>query len=290
LNPKKGPQFERFALPIVEILKDMGFAGNASEVLDRVIERLKISEAEQAETTSTGQSRVRNQIAWARFYLVKAGLLASPRRGVWALTQAGRTAKLNADAVHALFKNIPLRLSRNPGAAEATTAGDETGDADLSPAEDNYSAELLSILRSLPPAGFERICQRLLMEHGIDNVVVTGRSGDGGIDGVGVLVVNAFVSFKVVFQCKRFKEGGRVGPGHVRDFRGAMAGTAEKGILITTATFTIDAKAEACKSGVPPIELVDQDQLVSLFEKAQLGLVPRQTFDVNREFFNEFRT
>ena len=290
-SAKKGPQFLRYAVPIVETLKEMGYSGNASEVVDRVIARLKLTEAEQAGTTSNGQSRVRNQVAWARFYLLKAGLLASPQRGVWSLTQAGRTAKLDAASVHSLFKGVQSHFSRPEASTEATTNADEAVDADPSPAEDDYAAELLTILRSLPPAGFERICRRLLHEHGIERVEVTGRSGDGGIDGVGVLAVNPFVSFSVLFQCKRYKDGGRVSAGHVRDFRGAMTGRADKGIIITTATFTADAKQEASRAGVPPMEeAVDQDKLVLLFEEAKLGLVPRQTFDIDREFFDELRT
>jgi restriction system protein len=85
-------------------LKELGSSGTAGEVADRVIERLKISEKAQEATTSNGQSRVRNQIGWARFYLVKAGLVDASQRGVWTLTEAGRTAALDAEAVLALFK------------------------------------------------------------------------------------------------------------------------------------------------------------------------------------------
>jgi len=256
-----------------------------------VIERMKISEAALGETTSNGQSRVRNQIAWARFYLVKAGLLDASRRGVWSLTEGGRTAKLDPGSVYALFKKVQSQFYKGRKDAEPDLDDGDTDETDPSGAEDDsYASELLGILRSLPAAGFERICQRLLRESGFEKVEVTGRSGDGGIDGHGVLAVNPLVTFKVLFQCKRYKDGRQVNPAQVRDFRGAMAGRADKGIIITTGTFTPDAKKEATRDGVPPIELVDQDKLVTMFEHARLGLRPKQTFEVDGGFFEEFKT
>lgn len=285
-----GPQFLRYSAPIVDTLKEMGNSGNANEIIDRVIERLKISEAEQAETTSNGQSRVRNQINWARFYLAKAGIVDAPRRGVWSLTEAGRNTKLDPDAVHKLFKSVQDRFSRSQMPAKTATAIVDGDDTDPSGAEDDsYAAELLGILRGLPADGFERICQRLLRESGFEKVEVTGQSGDGGIDGHGVLAVNPLVTFKVLFQCKRYKDGRQVNVSQVRDFRGAMAGRADKGIILTTGTFTSDARKEATRDGVPPIELVDQDKLVAMFELAEIGLRPKKTFDVDVAFFQEFR-
>jgi restriction system protein len=151
----------------------------------------------------------------------------------------------------------------------------------------DHRAKLLNLIKLLPPGGFERLSQRLLRESGFQQVVVTGRSGDGGIDGMGIVQVNPFVSFNVLFQCKRYQ--GAVTPSHVRDFRGAMGGRADKGIIVTTGTFTLDAKKEARRDGVPPIELVDGELLVQMFERLQLGLIPRTTYDVDEKFFEDFR-
>lgn len=147
--------------------------------------------------------------------------------------------------------------------------------------------QLLPILKSLSPEGFERLCQRLLRENGFQNVKVTGRSGDGGIDGEGILEINPLLSFKVIFQCKRYQ--GSVGAGMIRDFRGAMIGRADKGIVITTGRFTMDAKREAVRDGVDPIELIDGEKLVQMFERLQLGVRPRTVFEVDLEFFRDFR-
>ena len=159
-------------------MKELGNSGTADEVCDSVIERLGIPETEQA--------RVRNQIAWARFYLTKAGILDSSRRGVWALTEAGRIARLDAEEVYALFTRVHQQFPRKAGEQPLPAP---TGPAGALPEEEvaSYQDELLETLRSLPPNGFERICQRLLRESGFQQVIVTGRSGDGGIDGHGVL-------------------------------------------------------------------------------------------------------
>ena len=141
-------------------------------------------------------------------------------------------------------------------------------------------------LRNLTPSGFERFAQRLLRESDFEEVTITGRSGDGGIDGVGILQVNALVSFKVLFQCKKYS--GAVTPSQVRDFRGAMQGRADKGIILTTGTFTADARREAVRDGVPPIELVDAEKLVSMLEKLELGLRPVKAFALDEDFFQEF--
>jgi restriction system protein len=148
-------------------------------------------------------------------------------------------------------------------------------------------AHVLDTLQGLPPAGFERLCQRLLREAGFQEVTVTGRTGDMGIDGHGVLEVNPFVTFKVLFQCKRYR--GSVGAPDVRNFRGAMEGRADKGIIITTGSFTQDARKEARRDGTRAIELVDGEKLVEMFEKLELGLKPRTVFDVDEAFFDAFR-
>lgn len=159
-------------------------------------------------------------------------------------------------------------------------SSDEAGEVDIEPPD--YRADLLGLLKSLRPSGFERLCQRLLRESGFQQVVVTGRTGDGGIDGYGVLALNPFVSFNVLFQCKRYN--GAVTPSQIRDFRGAMMGRADKGIILTTGTFTLEAKKEARRDGAYPIELVDHEKLVQMFEQLQLGLVPRNTFELILSF------
>ena len=285
MSKSKGPQFIRFFRPIVEVLKEIGGSGTAAEVIDHVIEKMMIPESEQEVILKGGQPRVRNQIQWARFYLAQAGIIDSSKRGVWSLTDAALSIDASALSSLAIFKKIhgSFKGTKKPKDIEKIVVGPD--DVEIEPPD--HRINLLNLIKSLPPDGFERLSQRLLRESGFQKVVVTGRSGDGGIDGVGILQVNAFVSFNVLFQCKRYQ--GAVTPSQVRDFRGAMMGRADKGIVITTGTFTLEAKKEARRDGAPPIELVDGDTLVQMFEQLQLGLIPRTTYDVDEKFFDDFR-
>ena len=199
------------------------------------------------------------------------GFIDRSKRGVWTLTEKGKAAPPLSDAA---VNAVLLRVQRRSkvAASTATSQGENEEEFDeAAPESPNYKVQLLEIIRGLPPTGFEQLCQRLLRESGFEQVLVTGRSGDGGIDGIGVLKVTPFVAFKVLFQCKHYV--GTVGAPVVRDFQGAMQGRADKGIILTTGRFSADAQREATRDGVAPIELVDGDGLVGLFESLELGLV-----------------
>jgi len=281
----KGPQFLKYVNPVLATLNEMGGAGITSEVMDLVIERMGIPDAEVEQTISSGQSRVRNRIQWAKMYLSKAGYIDSSTRGTWKLTEKGFNAKLSEKDIQEMFKMVHSTFATK----EIKNASkDREGQEDeVSTEDEDHTHVLLNIIHKLSPSGFERLCKRLLTECKFQNVQVTGRSGDDGIDGIGLLEMNDLVSFKVLFQCKRYK--GSVGSPHVRDFRGAMQGRTDKGIIITTSYFTKDAKQEAIREGAPPIELVDGEKLVELFEKYNLGLKPKVVYDVDFGFFEEFK-
>jgi restriction system protein len=287
MSKTKGPQFLKFCIPLVEVLKELGSSGQPKEVTDAVIEHLNISEAEQSQTLKNGSSRIRNQIAWARFYLVKADFLDASRRGIWALTEKGRTTTLTQDIVIQLFKDVQVNLpTKDKQSSKAEEDTENNPPLELSD-KSTSKLNLLKVLKSLSPGGFERLTQLLLRESGFERVFVTGKSNDGGIDGHGILQINSFVSFTVLFQCKRYS--GAVSSPQIRDFRGAMVGRADKGIIITTGTFTTEATKEARRDGAPPIELVDGEKLVELFEKLQLGVTPKTIYEVDESFFEDYR-
>jgi restriction system protein len=283
MSKEISPKFLRFFLPIIESLKSLGGSGSSSEVIDLAIDKLNISEKEQQETIKNGESKVRNQAQWARLYLVKGGYISSSQRGVWSLTKKANEKPLSDEIAMEIIREQRklYRISKKNKKKSRNPIEDNVDQPDVLIGED-----LLSVLMNLPPEGFERICQRLLREAGFQEVKVTGRSGDGGIDGYGNLEVNPFVSFNVLFQSKRYK--GSVTTSQVRDFRGAMQGRADKGIIITTGSFTSDAKKEAKRDGAPPIELVDGEKLVEMFEKLNLGVIPKTVYEVDEEFFKEF--
>jgi len=285
----KGPKFTQHFIPLIEALRQMGGSAAAYEATDAVIEREKIPEKELEKTNKNGGSNVRNAIAWARLYLVHSGHIDSSARGVWRLTEKGLQEDLSKLNPVELFKAIQ-RSRKEQGGSTASDKSSFSSEAEVDVEEKIFEAEetrLLPILKLLSPEGFERLCQRLLREHGFQNVKVTGRSGDGGIDGEGILEINPLLSFKVIFQCKRFQ--GSVGSGMIRDFRGAMIGRADKGIFLTTGNFTMDAKKESVRDGTNPIELVDGEKLVKMFERLELGLKPRTVYEVDPEFFNEYK-
>lgn len=290
-----GPKFVQFFSPVIEALKELGSSGRPAEVRDVIASRLNISEQERTELLDGGAPRFDNQVAWARFYLVKAGIIDSSRRGVWSLSDRGRTIQsLSYNEALSIFKEIHSEFQNSGGSGTSASESDESIGETIAPNDtsvgddSSYRKKLLEILLVLPPSGFERLCQRLLRESGFEQVIVTGRTGDGGIDGQGILQVNPFVSFKVLFQCKRYT--GSVSSPQVRDFRGAMMGRADKGIILTTGTFTTDAQKEAVRDGVPPIELVHGEKLLDMFENLELGLTPRKTYDVDLHFFQEFQS
>lgn len=280
----KGPQFLNYVKPLVEVLRNVGGSGATADVIDQVISYMKIPDSVVEETISSGASRVRNQIQWARMYLVKADLMDSSQRGVWKLTEKGYETEVTEESVYALFKKVQGSFVEEPKKKESAPV--EEAEEEIV-ADEAHGEALLNILKNLSPAGFERICKRLLSEVGIHDVQITGGSGDQGIDGTGVIKVNEVVGFTIIFQCKRYKDS--VVPHHVRDFRGTMQGRADKGIIITTGRFTSEAKKEAVRDGVPPIELIDGERLVSLFEKYQLGLKPKIVYDLVPDFFDNFK-
>lgn len=286
----EGAQFARYFGPLLDALRALGGSGAPAEVTAQIAEDLKLPESVQGELLESGAPRYPNQVAWARFYLTREGLLDSSRRGVWSLTDKGAATHLSQAEARAIFLKwvkVFAAERKKKKAAEASTEAEEQAPEAGALAPANFRDRLAAILLELPPSGFEQLCQLLLRESGFVQVAVTGRSGDGGIDGYGTLQVNPLVSFKVLFQCKRYKHS--VTPALVRDFRGAMQGRADKGIIMTTGTFTADARKEATRDGVPPIELVDGEKLVDMFIRLELGLKPVTTYEVQDEFFKKFQ-
>ena len=199
----KGPEFLKYINPVLSTLQSNGGAGNSSSVIEQVIETLGISDEDLEQTTSNGQSRIRNQIQWARFYLFKAGLIDNAQRGIWRLTNEGLEKILSDDGVYTLFRGVQESVKKSP--AEAPKKLDLEFE-DKSTEDEEHSVGLLNLIQNLPAVGFEKLCKRLLTEIGINEITITGGTGDQGIDGKGLVKLNDVVSLNIVFQCKRYKE------------------------------------------------------------------------------------
>ena len=283
-QPAEMPRSADLMWPTLRALERLGGSASIRELDDRVSTDLGLPEAILDVLNGDGpQTKFANRCGWARTLLRGIGAVDNSARGVWTITEAGRRIG-SADEVRELVRR--QRRESHSGSSKAREEPDNADDsADESSEEESWRAALLGILREMKPDAFERLCQRLLREHGFTRVEVTGRSGDGGIDGTGVLRVN-LLSFHVNYQCKRY--AGTVGPGSIRDFRGALAGRADKGLFITTGRFTKDAEREAVRDGAMAIDLINGDELCGLLRDKGLGVVTETVERVtpDRGFFS----
>jgi restriction system protein len=274
MAPAAMPTYDQLLNPTLKALHALGGSASIAELVQHVIADLRLpSEViEQPHKGSKSWTELEYRLAWARTYLKKVGLLDNSSRGIWSLTPAGLETKAVepqevVKAVHAM-------------AAVGKKESEEAG-ADIEPGEEREASwrdKLLDCVLAMSPASFERLCMRLLRESGFIEVEVTGRSGDGGIDGYGVVRLAGLLSFRVTFQCKRYKNS--VGPSIIRDFRGAMMGRAEKGLVITTSTFTHDARHEATRDGATAIDLIDGELLAEKLKALGLGVTTKMVEEV----------
>ena len=268
----KMPTFDGLMNPLLNALFALGGSGSIDEIYDKVIEIEKISEEISSVPHSPDKSNmteVAYRLAWARTYLKKYGFLENSSRGVWALTKLAKENKQVSpqDVVKTVREGDKLATKPNKKAINEQI---ELEDIDA-PETQGWREELYRVLtKEVSADAFERLTQRLLRESGFVQVEVTGRTGDGGIDGKGIAKIHGFMSFHVIFQCKKYQ--GTVSAGDIRDFRGAMVGRADKGLFITTGTFTPAAVKEATRDGAPPIDLVDGEQLAAKLKEFQLGI------------------
>ncbi len=280
-------EFTKWFGPLLNALRELGGSGRPKEVVEEIAKAEKIKDSQREEVMKSGILRFDNQVAWARQYLVWEGLLDNSQKGVWTLSSKGQETFLTQDDARTIFLKwveIHQKAKKHKSSKDKIVQTQEQEEPEE--LDNEITPTLLEVLQSVSPIGFEHVCKRLLREHGFENVHVTQASHDGGIDGYGTLELNPFVSMKVLFQCKRYK--GTVSRAQIGDFRNAMIGRADKGIILTTGTFSEDAKREASRDGAPPIELIDGKKLVELFEKAELGVKPKIVYEVDYNFFETY--
>jgi restriction system protein len=271
------PSFENYFAPTVAALKRYGGSATIEELEAGVAAEMKLSDEVTSVPHGDGpRTQFQYELAWVRTYLKKVGAVENSEKGVWRLTHAGLAMSIS-DLAKIPKKVRSADKEKRKRRAEETDPLERLDNSDAGDSNDETGVQwkevLLECLLKMEPAAFERLCQRILRESDFVKVEVTGKSGDGGIDGIGVLRLN-LLSFHVFFQCKRWK--GSVGASTIRDFRGAMVGRADKGLVITTATFTPDARREATRDGAPAIDLVDGDTLCDLLKRLKIGVSVEQ--------------
>ncbi|MGB3724804.1 MAG: restriction endonuclease [Glaciecola sp.] len=272
-------KYDELFNPVLQALHKLGGSGTNNEIEEAVIELLALTDKEVEDNHRGNTSKLSYRLAWARNYLKRLGLLENSGRAIWTLTNEGlKTQKIDKEEAKKIVKNLSgVKKKKAAVKLEKTDTKHVVEESDeLS--ELTWEEELIDVLKAMEPDAFERLSQRFLRELGFINVEVTGKSGDGGIDGVGVIKIGGVLSFHVVFQCKRYS--GSVSSPAIRDFRGAMIGRADKGLFITTGTFTRDAKREAQRDGAPPIDLIDGNALAEQLKDLRLGVEVKMKEDV----------
>jgi restriction system protein len=274
------PSYSDLFNPLLRGIKELGGSASIQEQEEVVAKNLNLSEEDVSLIHRGNRTKFSYNLAWARTYLKRYGVLENSERGVWALTEKGSEIEKVDSA------NV-IRFVQNEDKIEREN-NEESESEDTLP-ELRWQEKALQIIRTISPDAFERLCQRLLRESGFIQVEVTGKSGDGGIDGKGVVKLGGILSFHVLFQCKRYRES--VPSKDIRDFRGAMEGRADKGLFLTTGTFTRDARTEAQRDGAKPLDLIDGDELVLMLKNLRLGIDIKQRVEedviVNPEWFQK---
>lgn len=263
--------YDQLMQPLMTALVNLGGSGSIDEIYEAVLELEKLDEETLGilhNPEKSSQTEIGYRLAWARTYLKKAGYLENSSRGVWALTDKAKQApEIDSRKIVNYVRSLDKKISQ-----DTADASDPAASVDESPEETLAWREKLHhiLIEEMSPEAFERLTQRMLRESGFVHVEVTGRTGDGGIDGKGIARINGLMSFHIAFQCKKYK--GSVGAPEIRNFRGAIVGRADRGMFITTGNFTKAAIEEANRDGAAPIDLVDGDQLADKLKELALGI------------------
>lgn len=283
-------EFVRWFRPLIDCLQELG-AARPREASDWIAEKERIPSEQREASLKSGEERFHNQVQFARQYLVWEGLNDGGKKGIWSLTPLGARTRLNDEEARSICRKwVKFHAAARTGTKgkneNYTPSTSSPVAVDLHPDERTEDVGLLNVLRGLSATGFEHFCRHLLLDYEFEKVTVTKRSGDDGIDGVGILQLNPLVSSVVVFQCKRYLRS--VGREDVSLLRSDAQQRADKAIFITTGSLTRQAKEEAVRV-IPHIELIDGEQLVAMCEAKQIGMTPRVVFDIEHAFFAPFR-
>ena len=288
------PTYTELIVPTYDALKQLGGSGTNNEIYERVSVDLNLSDEvlDEPHLGSLNQSEVEYQLAWARTYLKNYGIIVNSARSVWSIT-----SEYASELTVSAKEIVAFTVQKNAKKREMAKSNDKSDGKTDKPEDDSDSnddvefpdevkpwrQQLANVLQNMDPYGFERLSQRLLRECGFTQVSITKKSGDGGIDGTGKLKINGIVSFNVAFQCKRYK--GLVSSGDIRDFRGSLTTDIEKGIFITTGSFSKAAKDEATTPGKKQIDLIDGEEFISKLAEYSIGVKEVKTYEIDEDFF-----
>jgi restriction system protein len=282
---QKFPKYHELMNPLLQALHELGGSGSVEEIAQKVAELSDLPEEVfnvPHNPEKSSQTEIEYRLAWARTYLKKYGILDNSERGIWLILPEKRDVKsVNPEEI---VKKVREEHKKQKVLIQKEELVEDDMEGEVPEEAESWRNSLHRILtKEMSADAFERLTKRILRESGFVQVEVTGRTGDGGIDGKGIMRLSGLLSFHVIFQCKKYQ--GSVSASDIRDFRGAMIGRADKGLFVTTGTFTRDAIREATRDGAPPIDLVDGDQLADKLKELGLGIkkemVERVVVDAN---------
>ena len=266
-------------------LRELGGSGRNDEINKKVYQILKLPNniLEILHTGRTSFSEVDYRLAWARTLLKNYGAIINSSRSVWVIAPEFSDVESVSGEVVEKCRNITKQHGKS---SDSTEDSKSSVDAAAIPVEaKTWRQRVFDIIMKMDPYAFERLTQRVLRESGFTDVEVTKRSGDGGIDGYGKLKINGVISFNIAFQCKRYQ--GTVGAPEIRDFRGSLTKNIEKGLFVTTGTFSSSAKDEAANIGKQQIDLVDGEALLDMLAEYSIGLKEVKDYEVDEEYFTK---
>lgn len=279
---RKVPGQEDLIEPIFEALKNLGGSGSVDEIHDEVVKGLKLSDNQIQIMHSDGRTKLHYNLAWARTYLKLYGAIDIKTRGIWVITSTFYDKK-NIDKNDVILKVRNKRSSKNRSEPENEVSFKVTEANSY-----NWREKLINIIKEMNPYSFEEFTKLLLRYIGFEKLKVTQKSNDKGIDGYGIYKINGLVTYKVAFQCKRYTNT-PISSSEIRDFRGSLSSEFDRGLFITTSTFSPSAREEAESSGKTLIELIDGENLIEKIAELEIGLKPKTEYEIDFEFYNKYK-
>jgi len=302
------PDYQSLMLPIMKLVSD-GQEHKYRDLIEKLAIEFQVTDEERKELLASGNQAIfDNRVGWAKTYLKKAGLLDSPKRATFVITDLGRqTLAKKPERIDAKYlRQFPAFLefqnvSRNDNEAEeeitTVAINEQTPEESLDKAyqriRKTLASELLNKVIELSPTFFERLVVELLVKMGYGGSIkdagkAIGKSGDEGIDGT---IKEDKLGLDIIYiQAKRWRQGNIVGRPELHKFVGALAGQgAKKGIFITTSNFTKEAKEYTPKNETK-IVLIDGEQLAQLMIDYNLGCTTHQIYQLKKidsDYFGE---
>lgn len=284
----KIPEYSKLVEVTFSVLKQLGGSGKNNEINDKSAEMLNLPEDVYAipHLNSSSLTEINYRLAWARTLLKNYGAIINSSRGVWSITTGfSDVVSVNGEYIERNCKR-PNSLGDMRNNSELTEESQmEEAGVEIPEEVRPWRKKLYNVLVNMDPFAFERLTQRLLRECGFDDVKVTKKTGDGGIDGTGKLKINGIFSFNIAFQCKRYQ--GTVGSSEIRDFRGSLTTDIEKGVFITTGSFSKQAIEEASNPGKQQIDLINGEDFISKLAELGIGVKEIKDYEIDEEFFKK---